>query len=441
MEQLHLYFFTYNCALKRIDEDHFSRHFFDALPYTDNSSSPDLIVLSLQEIAPMAYAFLGGSYLTPYFASFVEAVNRAIRKRWDTAYISVLTEHSGMTALMTFARLDIAEHLSRPDIARVGFGFQEIGNKAAVASRLSYNSPTSPQAGVDLTLIAAHLAPMEDAVGRRNEDWRSMVERLVFNGSRNESKGTENDTESENESAALLSKSNSDSNYPGIFTPSNYLLIGGDLNYRTADSYPTKNDYLKYPKADAQPDDPLHFSQLLKDDQLKREMTHSRVFHGLSEAPITFPPTYKYHREAQAAARNPAQADRVPEWKWTGHRWPSWCDRVLFLETPPSLGDDAKVHVLRYDALPVSPTSDHRPVALTVSIPVTERRLVNETQTEAPFPIDPDWAQKRSLAQKKEYFVGCLAYLGLTREGNVLALASTVGLIGAWFIVQSILSS
>ncbi|KAL4778736.1 Endonuclease/exonuclease/phosphatase [Aspergillus varians] len=442
MEYLRLYFLTYNCALNPIDVEHFSHHFFDALPVTDNSNSPpELIVLSLQEIAPLAYAFLGGSFLAPYFASFTQAVDRATLRRWDTQYVNVVTDNSGMTGLMVFARSDVVNHLSSPEIARVGLGFQEIGNKGAVASRLSYQSHREPQAGVNLTLIAAHLAPMENAVARRNADWRSMVERLVFSGSDGESKNNDGNDEDESESAALLPSSNSDSKYPGIFTPSNYIFLGGDLNYRTADIFPSKDDFLKFPRADAEAGDPFHYSQLLRDDQLKREMQQSRCFHGLSEATITFPPTYKYHREAQIAARDPAQADKDPEWKWTSHRWPSWCDRVLFRDTPPNLRREAKVKVLGYDALPVSPTSDHRPVALTVSIPVSDRRALNEPGAVAPFPIDPDWMQRRDVAQKKEHLVGCLAYLVLTREGNAMMFASTIGILGVWFIIRSLVSS
>ncbi|KAL4913860.1 Endonuclease/exonuclease/phosphatase [Aspergillus aurantiobrunneus] len=444
MEYLNLYFFTYNCALNLIDVDHFSRHFFDALPATDNSSSissPDLIVLSLQEVAPLAYAFLGGSFLAPFFAAFAQAVDRATARRWDSQYVNVVTDHSGMTGLMVFARSDVVDHLSSPDIARVGLGFQEIGNKGAVASRISYQSPGAAQAGVDLTLIAAHLAPMEDAVARRNADWRSMVERLVFNGSESTGKSNE-DNEDDSESAALLPGfSSSGGKYPGIYAPSHYLFLGGDLNYRTADRFPSKEDHSKYPHVDAEPGDPLHYSQLLRDDQLKREMQQSRCFHGLSEASITFPPTYKYNREAQEAARDPTQVDKVPEWKWTNHRWPSWCDRILFLDAPPGLTGGAKIQVLKYDALPVSPTSDHRPVALTVSIPVSDRRAVGEPRTVAPFAVDQNWAHRRDMARKKEYLVGCLAYLGMTREGNGLVLASTIGILGAWFIIRSLLSS
>ncbi|KAL4934898.1 hypothetical protein BDV06DRAFT_145448 [Aspergillus oleicola] len=457
MDYLRIYFFTYNCALSLIDVDHFSAHFFDAYPTentTSNSSTntnspstpPDLIVVSLQEVAPLAYSFLGGSFLTPYFASYASAIDRATISKWDTQYVNILSEHSGMTAQMVFARSDIVDHLSPPEIAKVGFGVQEIGNKGAVASRVSYRSgrEEGEGKGVDLTLVAAHLAPMEDAVKRRNEDWRSMVERLVFGGEDTDGK---RDDENENEeSEALLggsSSSGSDGKYPGIYAPSRYLFVGGDLNYRTADRFPTPGDKHKFPRADAEPDDPLHFTQLLKDDQLKREMGQSRCFHGLTEAAITFPPTYKYHHKAQAAARNPVEPDSGPEWKWTSHRWPSWCDRILFLDTPPGLGQEAKVEVLNYDALPVSPTSDHRPVALTVDVPVVERKDAGEPQTiaPAPFSIDPDWARRRAVAEKKEYVVGCLAYLGLTWEGNALALASAVAILGTWFVLRSLLSS
>ncbi|KAL4967560.1 putative inositol 5-phosphatase [Aspergillus stella-maris] len=445
MDYLRIYFLTYNCGLSLIDIDHFSSHFFDAYPTAD-TTPPDLIVLSLQEIAPLAYSFLGGSFLTSYFTSYNAAVERAALSKWDTAYVNILTEHSGMTAQMVFARSDVVDHLSPVDIAKVGFGVQEIGNKGAVASRVSYSSGREEDTGkgVDLTLVAAHLAPMEDAVERRNRDWRSMVERLVFSsgfGGARDGYGDGNE-----ESEALLgdsSNSGSDGKYPGIYAPSRHLFVGGDLNYRTADRFPTPSDKHKFPRADAEPEDPLHFTQLLKDDQLKREMGQSRCFHGLSEAPITFPPTYKYHHKAQAAARDLVQPDRVPEWKWTSHRWPSWCDRILFLDTPPGLGEEAKVRVLNYDALPVSPTSDHRPVALTVDVPVVEQKRTGEAQTiaPAPFSIDPDWARRRAVAEKKEYIAGCLAYLGFTREGNALALASAVGILGAWFVLRSLLSS
>src|SRR6185312_10261529 len=102
MEELNLYILTSNCARKLIDVDLVAAHFFDVLP--TSSPAPELIVLSLQELAPIAYSFLGGSYLLPYFNAFTKAVKQATAKRWSESYVNLVKDHVGMTALMVFAR-------------------------------------------------------------------------------------------------------------------------------------------------------------------------------------------------------------------------------------------------------------------------------------------------------------------------------------------------
>ncbi|KAB8235980.1 putative inositol 5-phosphatase [Aspergillus alliaceus] len=439
MESLNIYILTFNCARNPVDVSRFAHHFFDALPLTDSSSAPappDLIVLSLQEIAPIAYAFLGGSFLAPYFASLAQVVERAVSQRWETHYVNLVTDNSGMTGLMVYARSDVTERISSIHTARVGFGFQQMGNKGAVGARLAYATRETPDDTVDLTFIAAHLAPMEYAVQQRNEDWRSMVERLVFD--RVTSRNRENiETGDDSESTALLhgSTRGSGDDCRGIFIPTSYLFLAGDLNYRTSNASPRKEDCTRFPQAEVDPADPRHFSHLLKDDQLTREMRQSRSFHGLSEAPITFPPTYKYTDAARQAA---ACEDGSKEWLWTSTRWPSWTDRVLYLERLPGLGEEARVRPLNYNALPLFPTSDHRAVALSVSVSVPPRRPADAAQAAIPFRIDPRWESKRDAARRKELVVGCLAYLGWTWEGNGLLAASVVGLLGAWLVLRSL---
>ncbi|KAF7586905.1 hypothetical protein BBP40_008034 [Aspergillus hancockii] len=356
MENLNLYILTFNCARNLVDVERFAYHFFDALPLTESPSAstpPDLLVLSLQEIAPIAYAFLGGSYLDPYFALLTQVVQRAVSQRWDADYVNIVTDNSGMTGLMVFARSDVAERISAVDTARVGLGVQEMGNKGAVGARLTYATHKTPDDTVDLTFVAAHLAPMECA-------------------------------------------------------------------------------------AEVDTADPRHFSHLLKEDQLSREMQQSRSFHGLSEAPINFPPTYKYTNAARHAA---TRDDDSQEWLWTSTRWPSWCDRVLYRETLPGLGEEARVKPLKYNALPLFPTSDHRAVVLSVSVPVPSTRPADAMQPAIPFRIDPKWASKRDTARRKEFVVGCLAYLGLTWEGNGLLVASVIGVLGAWLVLRSLLNA
>ncbi|RAK74284.1 putative inositol 5-phosphatase [Aspergillus fijiensis CBS 313.89] len=481
MDALNLYILTFNCARNLVDVDRFSHHFFDSLPLTDNlnasSSSvppPDLIVLSLQEIAPIAYAFLGGSFLTPYFDTLSQVVNRAVAQRWDDVhYVNIVTDNSGMTGLMVFARSDVAEQIAWLETARIGFGFQEMGNKGAVGARLGYLPPPSSssssrrdgeggaeetQQPVELTFVAAHLAPMEWAVERRNADWRSLVERLVFErqDSRAAVAGREPVETEENasESAPLLQERSAEVASPvgqqqqqqqhdrrGIYVPTSYLFLAGDLNYRTADRPPKPGDRTsRFPRVDVETSDPRHYSHLLQEDQLSRERAQSRCFQGLSEAPISFPPTYKYSLAARHAVSKAVGGDHAlsQDWQWTGTRWPSWCDRVLYLDQAGQ-----PVRPLRYDALPLFPTSDHRAVALAVSVPTRPMRPADALaqRPAAPFPIDPDWARRRDAARRKELVVGCVAYLGLTWEGNGVLVATVVGLLGAWLVLRSLLNA
>ncbi|GIK00350.1 hypothetical protein Aspvir_004373 [Aspergillus viridinutans] len=441
MDKLTLYILTFNCARNPVDIDLFAAHFFHALPHTV-TSAPDLIALSLQELAPIAYAFLGGSYLTPYFTSFRQVVDRAAARRWEDAqYVTVSEDHVGMTGLMVFARSDVAGRIASVQTAGVGLGLQQMGNKGAVGARLGWSLESGTGTGtVPLTFVAAHLAPAEDAVERRNEDWRGIVERLVFTT-------TTTNHEEDSERAALLGSSTGEGDREGeaegVFT-AGYLFLAGDLNYRTSNTLPQTADFARFPQLDADESSPLHYSRLLRDDQLTREREKDRCFQGLTEAPISFPPTYKY----KLGARDPRQ------WKFVHSRWPSWCDRILYLD--PSAGGPATATVTpcRYDVLPLFPTSDHRAVALAAAVvlrsvqagpsdsesaPATDVQQPQQ-QPAAPFPIDRDWKRKREEARRKELVVGGLAYLGLTWEGRRILVGMVIGGLGAWFVLRSMLS-
>lgn len=447
MEDLSLYILTSNCARNLIDVDLFAEHFFDVLPTSGGQdfNAPELIVLSLQEIAPIAYSFLGGPYLVPYFDAYVKAVKKATAKQWDESYVLLVKDHTGMTGLMVFARADVAHKVSWVDAAHVGLGVQEMGNKGAVGARLGYVVGDDSANTVDLTFVAAHLAPMEDASQQRNLDWQGIVERLVFSHPDTGSKlpvGNATD-----ESTALLgdhrSLHDSETSRSYLFAPNTYLFLAGDLNYRTSDIGPSKGDVQRFPRRGVSREDPLHYSHLLKQDQLLREMRQGRSFHGLTEAPIDFPPTYKYSDLARQAVQQGRDADS--EWKWSSHRWPSWCDRILYLDNPSGADERGRVKPYVYSALPLFPHSDHRPVALAAFVPLVHAagpsdpdHMDANRRAVTPFSFDPEWKSRRDAARRKEIVVGVLAYLGLTWEGNGLLLASTVGILGAWVMLRSI---
>ena len=447
MSSVNAYIVTFNCARERVKSEVFARHLLDALP---NSKAPDVLILSLQEIAPIAYSFLGGSYLTPFFDRFHAAIDIAASSMVNgSRYTNIITRNVGMTAIMAFIPNDQVSHIKWLESAGVGVGAHEMGNKGAVGLRMGY---LRGEEIVELTAVAAHLAPMEKGLERRNEDWRNIVRGLAFtpvtkNAVRTATKPRTLQLDSvEDEPLLPGSPDNSTTPTSGLYTPTSHLLLAGDLNYRTSRSKPSPADYRSYPQPTADVNDPRHYSNLLKEDQLLCELKAGRTCHGLREAPIDFPPTYKYSDKQQAVA----ETDNGSTWEWARHRFPSWCDRILYLDLPSWMkveDQSSSIRVKSYTALPLMSTSDHRPVVLSLSLPAKAIPPPTEAATDAnvrihpPFATDSQWRQRRAMARRKEILVGLLAFLVLTWEGRIVLLATVIGALGGWFIMISIIET
>ncbi|KAK2766131.1 hypothetical protein FQN54_007647 [Arachnomyces sp. PD_36] len=445
MAYLNLYILTFNCARNLIDANLFASHLFDALPESQPSELPEVLVLSLQEIAPLSYSFLGGHFLESYYDAFRRAVELAVSDRGkDMHYVNTVAKNVGMTGIMVFVRQDVVGKVAGVETAETGVGFQEMGNKGAVGARLKYLVQEEERETVDLTFVAAHLAPMEDQVERRNQDWESIARRLVFSGS--DATSTPREDAIDREDVPLLEGEDSSSHPTGMFTPTSHLFFAGDLNYRTSGTGPGENGHKAFPQPTSDRNSKMHYTYLLKDDQLSKEIHARRTLHGLSEAPIDFPPTYKYADGAHLIG----SGNDATEWKWAQHRWPSWCDRILYLDAPSWVSNFGAVKPSVYDGLPLFPSSDHRAVALSVSVPLkpipapgllSEMNDVSDSdiRLSPPFDLDMDWKYKRSVARSKEIIVGILAYLGLTWQGNGLILASGFGVFGGWLVLRAYL--
>lgn len=410
MANISLYLVTFNCARTLVQAHQFGPHILDAFP--QDVPTPDILVISLQEIAPIAYSFLGGSFLTPYFDAIREAVKLAAK-----GPAHVISRNLGMTAIMIFAK--DPTNITSIQTAGVGVGVQGLGNKGAVGIRLVYSE-------TQLTFVAAHLAPMEDAMLRRNEDWRKIVKRLVFT---NNVRATHD--EQDDDIPLLQGLQHGDGSGLGMYSPRSHLFVAGDLNYRVSETKPKESDFEKFPQPTDKADNQNHFMMLLKNDQLLQQLKLGNTLQGLSEAEIKFPPTYKL-----------LASNSSSDWNWARHRWPSWCDRILYLESPVWMQKKIRVH--KYDVLPQLETSDHRPVGLSLSVPLgaipNPPNQEDDIRLHPPFDIDPDWKSRRVIARKKEIAVGIVAYLILTWEGNTIVLATILGSIGGWLIIQSLLA-
>lgn len=458
MATLDCAFVTFNAARVLLDVPYFSACLFDTLSKRD--TPPELIALSLQEIAPIGYSFLGGSFLTPYFGKFESAINETAKK-WEQdglKYESVLATNVGMTGLMLFAQPDIVSRIRWSETAGASFGKLGMGNKGAVGVRLGYANQEDEE--VEMTFVAAHLAPMEEAVEKRNQDWRTANEDMVFvwnkksPTSKIQSKSA--DAPSTEEAEPLLSsatdpstESDGSRQQSGLIKASSYLFLAGDLNYRTSDTKPSDDAHKSWPQPASSASDSHHYSQWFERDQLNREQKAGKTLHGLHEAPITFAPTYKYSAAAQAQAAKLAEkqkdkttliSDHAVEADnqdlWATHRYPSWCDRILYLE-PPFSGTQPIIH--SYTSLPLQPSSDHKPVVLQFSIPLKPLPKETVPWIKSPFAIAWDWEELRATARRREIAVGLASYLALTWEGEALLLGTLVGAIGGFLVLRSLL--
>ncbi|KAK4250969.1 Endonuclease/exonuclease/phosphatase [Corynascus novoguineensis] len=577
---LDLFILTFNCAKNFINPPVFAAHLHGAL--SQNATGlPDLVVFSLQEVAPLSYAFIGSYFLNPYYARFGEALNLASAKVLATTdghdgdapstgraaagsppYTLVRAKNVGMTAILMYAR--DATAIQRIEEAECGFGAADMGNKGAVGLRVTWSGQhqTQQQEGetatgaeqvktTEFTFIAAHLAAMEWNLKKRNANWRSIVAGLTFANPRailpgvfpanraspppdrsgagdiaprlptgdspdpseeepesSPSSDADNDEGQEGDTHPLLPEENRDpingndaSTFAAlqqisIYKPSSHLFVAGDLNYRIASTTPPP--LAAFPSFD--PSSEHHYATFLPRDQLTRERLAGRTLHGLSEANIAFGPTYKFDilppvapgaaeeegsgdsavAAAAAAAAAAAETTGAGEarWKFAPHRWPGWCDRVLYLDVPRSVpgrsdsedggkDDDsnyghinAKVDVSAYDALPVVATSDHRAVFFRARVPLLDEDEMRSSLAAAvlreededssggpavgvidprlrlPVPVDVHAWERRAAARRKEMIVGWTGFLWSTREGAIVLTTVLALGVGSWWLMR-----
>lgn len=442
MASLSLYIITFNCGLELIDIPAVASQLFNGL---DDTKLPDLLVISLQEISPVAHAFIGGSFLAPYLARFHEAVDLAAKNvagERAGRYFSIITRHVGITAIMVFAKEPAA--IDGMETAGVGLGASDMGNKGAVGVRFTYRDvDSSGIASTELTFVAAHLAAMEGQLERRNEDWKNIVRGLVFSSISQEHTGNATSLSAQpfEDEQPLLSLS---PRAAGIYRPTSHLFVAGDLNYRTSILKPSPDDHREsFPQPHHDEADPQHHFNLFENDQLTQEREAGRTCHGLKESPITFPPTYKYNTDEPFLVPD----EDISHWSWAKHRWPSWCDRILYMDIPPWLerkAPQAKIIPHKYIALPLFPTSDHRAVVQLFTVPLIpipepdENEDSEDPRIKPPFTINPDWKANREKAKRLEHYAGLTAYLTGTWEGWAVVSATAAGIVGGYFMLKAI---
>ncbi|KAI0522294.1 Endonuclease/exonuclease/phosphatase [Xylaria bambusicola] len=473
---LDLFILTFNAGKEQINPSVFAVHLRDAFAkgmVKDTDVLPEVIVICLQEMAPLERSFIGSYMINPYFQSWVTAVNLAAlpldttsphnddyeaESPTDYPYTLMTTRNVGMTGILLFARDTGA--IQNLKSTEVGFGAGDMANKGAVGLRMLFSKPDADgrKRQTELTFVGTHLAAHEWNLEKRNKNWESIVSGLLFENPKKLNGGKSVDPtlrtpESYDEREVLLPR---DANVKAlhditIYKPGSHLFVAGDLNYRISKTSPTPKSV--FPSLNAQ--DYNHFSHFLQLDQLMIEKAAGRTLHGLSESAISFPPTYKLKHMTEAQVKDhenyASPGPDVVYWGWARNRWPGWCDRVLYLDIPrwvsqsPS-GADITIDTIAYDALPPVRTSDHRAVFLRLAVPVIEPSVlappeeeytsknIQDPRIKLPYPIDFESWDHRGRVKKWEWLIGWSMLVSQSKQGIAVFTALVFVGIGTWWL-------
>ncbi|KAF7528600.1 hypothetical protein G7054_g10083 [Neopestalotiopsis clavispora] len=468
-----IFYLTFNAGKAFISSQVFGKHVYNAFKESSIGSTylPELVALSLQELAPIADAFRGGYWLNPYLSCYEAAINHATAKYIadescrdnrngnvshapPKPYTLIKSCNVGMTGLMLFAQDPNA--VSNIKMAETGFGAGDMANKGAVGLRVDYTKDGST---TELTFVSTHLAAMEWNLERRNKNWATVVSTLVFADPKkivaaDESRHRSDGVFSEDQPLLFHADTEKKLHEISIYKPGSHLFVAGDLNYRISKTTPPENAV--FPNLD--PDSANHYSKFLVRDQLKEEQFRGNALHGLSEAPIEFPPTYKLNIEKKRSGSGSALSrfsrdveDDDVEWSFATHRWPGWCDRVLYMDLPVSRRiakpNENEIKVLKYNSMPPVRTSDHRAVYLRAHVPVlspeelapssdsqyTTIGNVVDPRIQLPLAIEPEAWQHRLSIKKWEYTIGWS--LAIAQSKQTILIVSTLLMLGlsSWY--------
>lgn len=213
--------------------------------------------------------------------------------------------------MMIFVRQELLSIINDVRCGTVACGSAGLGNKGATGCAFAVN-------GMWVAIVNSHLAAGSGmqmfASEDREKDYKSILTHLAMkpiSGERHKKRLNDYDV----------------------------VIWAGDMNSRLKLSKSVISNVLQKIQSG-----PNGLNELLSCDEITCWRREGGAFRPFHEAPITFPPTYKY--TVGGYEYDVGQSGGV-------RRVPAWCDRVLFY---------GPVNCLKYDHCPSFTDSDHKPV-------------------------------------------------------------------------------
>ncbi|CAL5432400.1 unnamed protein product [Camellia sinensis] len=222
-------------------------------------------------------------------------------------YVRIVSKQMVGIYVSVWVRKSLRSHVNNLKVSPVGVGLMGyMGNKGSISVSMSLFQTR-------LCFVCSHLTSgqKDGDEQRRNSDVHEILKRTRFSPVLNTAQ-------------------------PQTILSHDQKFWFGDLNYRLNMLEAEVRNLVATKQWD----------ELLKSDQLSKELCNGHVFDGWKEGAITFPPTYKYEINSDRfVGENPKEGEKK--------RSPAWCDRILWL--------GKGIKQLSYSRADIR-LSDHRPV-------------------------------------------------------------------------------
>lgn len=297
----------------RAERSAISPHRQDLVPASSPNtldSSPDVFVVSLQELVP----------LTTQNVVMSHEKSREHSNYWEAAIVQILAQLHGHAYVSVAARslvgvftLVAVKALHAPYVSGLGTDALAIGyagvlaNKGAVAVKFRMYAS-------NFLFIGSHLAAGVSKCKDRNEGFHRVLNEL-FAGQVHDCKrpnvSPTNNGGSRPTSASAALRAQRDARTEAFLDNFDFCFWLGDLNYRL-DGLSKEECFVRCKRHE--------WANLICHDQLTAQRAMGDAFKGFHEGQVDFPPTYKYY---------PGTAVYDVRHKKKSHT-PAWCDRVLW---------------------------------------------------------------------------------------------------------------